>query len=92
MTIPIPFVIDNQQHTMFGVLNELLNAPQPGVYIKTLRKAYDAYLTNADLNELLSAVQTIARDTDPPGSVTTTESKTIVRREDLKLICFDYVW
>ena len=69
-----------------------LNAPQPGVYIKTLRKAYDAYLTNAHLAELLTAVQAIARDTDPPASVTTTESKNIVRREDLKLICFDYVW
>lgn len=171
MTVPVTFVIDNQQHTMSGVLNELLrqrqpdtprvvpfdgevnifalqekviasivqssieqvaieeaprlldpiqqtiatilsgyinspaisrkeiiaaiqqlNAPRPGVYIKTLRKAYDAYLTNAQLAELLSAVQTISRDTDPPGSVTNTESKSVVRREDLKLVCFDYIW
>jgi hypothetical protein len=69
-----------------------LNAPQPGVYIKTLRKAYDTYLTNAHLTELLAAVQSIARDNDTPPGVTTTESKSIVRREDLKLICFDYVW
>src|SRR5579859_514096 len=69
-----------------------LNAPQPGVYIKTLRKAYDAYLTSAQVDQLLAAVQTIARDNDLPASITSTESKSAVRREDLKLICFDYIW
>ncbi|MGH2495839.1 MAG: helicase-related protein [Ktedonobacteraceae bacterium] len=69
-----------------------LNVPQPGVYIKTLRKAYDAYLTNARIDELLSAVQSIARHNAPPAAITTPESKSIMRREDLKLICFDYVW
>jgi len=69
-----------------------LNAPQPGVYIKTLRKAYDAYLVDAQLAEMLSTVQSIARDNATPSSVTHTESKSIVRREGLKLVCFDYVW
>ncbi|HET9999551.1 MAG TPA: helicase-related protein [Ktedonobacteraceae bacterium] len=69
-----------------------LNAPQPGVYIKILRKAYDAYLTNARIDELLSAVQSISRQDEPPATIASPESKSAVRREDLKLICFDYVW
>ncbi|HKV60192.1 MAG TPA: DEAD/DEAH box helicase, partial [Ktedonobacteraceae bacterium] len=69
-----------------------LNVPQPGVYIKTLRKAYDVYLTNTRIDELLSAVQSIARHNAPPATTTNPESKSIMRREDLKLVCFDYVW
>lgn len=71
-----------------------LNEPQPGVYIKTLRKAYEAFTTNSQIDELLTAVRSIGTVIEPPdnGDTSNPESKNPVKREDLKLICFDYVW
>ena len=68
-----------------------LNVPLPGVYVKTLRKAYEVFTTSARVDELLAAVQSISQEQEPPAS-TESESKAPVRREDLKLVCFDYVW
>ena len=71
-----------------------LNEPQPGVYIKTLRKAYEAFTVDSQIDELLSAVKSISADTETPddSNAARQESKTPVKREDLKLICFDYIW
>ncbi len=44
-----------------------------------------------EVEELLAAVQSISLERERPAS-TASESKTPVRREDLKLICFDYLW
>src|SRR6266702_4248977 len=68
-----------------------LNLPLPGVYVKTLRKAYEAFTATARADELLAAVQRIGQGEESPTN-NGGESKTLVRREDLKLICFDYVW
>jgi superfamily II DNA or RNA helicase len=68
-----------------------LNLPLPGVYVKTLRKAYEAFTATARVDELLAAVQGISQEQESPAN-TGSESKMPVRREDLKLICFDYVW
>ncbi len=71
-----------------------LNEPQPGVYIKALKKAYDGFLENSRVEELLAAVKSIGSDTvsqDTADGVAN-ESKTPIKREDLKLVCFDYVW
>src|SRR5216684_3844559 len=70
-----------------------LNEPQPGVYIKTLRKAYEAFSTNGQIDELLTVVKSIGTDAVAPedSKAGSSESKSPVRREDLKLICFDYV-
>src|SRR6266849_5903692 len=75
-----------------------LNEPQPDVYVKTLRKAYEAFTSNAQVDELLTAVKSIGAGTNAPGnggpgkSADSPESKTPVKRDDLKLICFEYVW
>jgi superfamily II DNA or RNA helicase len=71
-----------------------LNEPQPGVYIKTLRKAYEAFTANNQIDEILTAVKSIGTATELPDDDNTSnpESKSPVKREDLKLICFDYVW
>ena len=71
-----------------------LNEPQPGVYIKTLRRAYETFTTNSQIDDLLAAVKSISTAIEPPGesNTSTPESKSPVKREDLKLICFDYVW
>ena len=75
-----------------------LNEPQPGVYIKNLRKAYESFLAHARVEELLAAVKSIGAGANAPGnggaanSADSPEGKTPVKREDLKLVCFDYVW
>ena len=68
-----------------------LNQPLPGVYIKELRRAHESFTTNGLVTELLAAVQGISQATvELPN--TQSESKAPVRREDLKLVCFDYLW
>ena len=70
-----------------------LSEPQPGVYIKTLRKAYETFTANSQVDELLTAVKSIGTAIEPPDdSNSNPESKSPVKCEDLKLICFDYVW
>ncbi len=66
--------------------------PQPGVHIKALRKAYETFLTNSELDTLLTAVKSIGIDTVSNADSGNVEVKRPIRREDLKLICFDYVW
>jgi hypothetical protein len=69
--------------------------PQPGVYIKTLRKAYEQFLTDRNINELLAAIKSIASEKEAPSSNVQAADSTMkspVKREDLKLVCFDYVW
>jgi hypothetical protein len=74
-----------------------LGSPLPGVYLKTLRKAYETFLFNKDINELLVAVNAIGGDApaSDPESVEQSankERKALLKRDDLKLICFEYVW
>ena len=73
---------------------QILNEPQPGVYIKSLRKAYESFATNNQIDELLEAVKSIGAEVEPTvnSNAANEESKSPVKREDLKLICFDYVW
>src|SRR2546423_2121820 len=72
-----------------------LNEPQPGVYIRALRKAYEAFTANGQIDELLNIVKSISFSTATPDAAASTpspESKSPIKREDLQLICFDYVW
>src|SRR6266516_1624465 len=60
-----------------------LNEPQPGVYIKTLRKAYETFTASGQLSELLTAVKSISSGIETPNESTTSnpESKSPVKRE-----------
>ena len=73
-----------------------LNEPQPGVYIKALKKAYEGFLAHNKVEELLAAVKSLGSDMGTVSKNTTdsvtNESKMPIKREDLKLVCFDYVW
>lgn len=82
-----------------------LNTPQPNVYIKALRKAYDAYIANQQIVTLLEAVNQLGHDANSEvkdGSKereeTAVESKesrekpSLLKHDDLKLICFEYIW
>src|SRR5205085_12018712 len=65
-----------------------LNEPQPGVYIRTLRKAYETFTAHAQIDELLAAVKSISSSAETPNAANTAnaaESKSPVKREDLKL-------
>jgi superfamily II DNA or RNA helicase len=75
-----------------------LNEPQPGVYIKALRKAYDEFIASGKLDDLLNAVKSVAgaesvgaRDNQSSPTDSETNNSPI-KREDLRLICFDYIW
>ena len=65
--------------------------PLPGVYVKELRRAFESFTTSGQVNELLATVQGIGQEQAQPVGMGS-ENKAPVRREDLKLICFDYVW
>jgi hypothetical protein len=65
--------------------------PQPGVYIKALRKAYEVFLADNQLDILLAAVKSIGVESSSSSDSGNAEVKNPVKREDLKLICFDYV-
>jgi superfamily II DNA or RNA helicase len=68
-----------------------VNRPLPGVYIKELRRAYESFSAGGQVGELLAAIGSIGQEqAQPPG--VESASKLPVRREDLKLVCFDYVW
>lgn len=72
--------------------------PQPGVYIKTLKKAYDAFSTDGQITALLAAVHGLGEPAAPDGSGArpaisgASAAHEPVKREDLRLVCFDYVW
>jgi hypothetical protein len=72
-----------------------LNVPQPRVYVKALRKACDGYKKNREVRDLLATVQGIgandAEETKNNGR-SGEGRKSPLRREALKLVCFDYIW
>ncbi len=67
-----------------------LAEPQPGVHIKALRKAYETFTQDGKFDELLAAVKALG--TTVSGADAGGENKALVKREDLRLICFDYIW
>jgi superfamily II DNA or RNA helicase len=78
-----------------------ITEPQPGVYIKTLRKAYEEFLASNKVEELLNSVKTVVASSDNTRVQSGTEDNNLsstsgenepVKREDLRLICFDYIW
>jgi len=62
--------------------------PQPGVYIKALRKAYENYQATRQLSVLLDALKELGTQTATPE----TETRRPIQREHLRLVCFEYVW
>jgi superfamily II DNA or RNA helicase len=74
-----------------------LTEPQPGVHIKALRKAYEVFTTNAQLSEFLENIKQLHQGTgagEAPSITPSTEqgNKRLIKREDLKLVCFEYIW
>ncbi len=72
--------------------------PQPGVYVRALRKAYEAFTTNGSVGDLLAAARSIG-NTMPDGEAGSKpedggapQMLDAVKREHLRLVCFDYIW
>lgn len=79
-------------------LLQWLAEPQPSVYIKSLRKAYDSFQAARQPEALINAIRElhagsgVASHETIASSPPTGEQRGIVWREDLRLICFEYVW
>jgi ERCC4-related helicase len=104
----IPKILDPIQQTLQTVLQRYMNtpqvkrqeiiaalqkvnAPQPRVHIKTLRKAYQTFSANGNVQALIDTINTIGVPIGSSGDLQR-EEKAVLKREDLKLICFEYVW
>lgn len=102
----VPKILDPIQQTVAGVLQhyfydpllereriisalQKVNVPQPRVHIKTLKKAYRALTAGGQIQALLETINAM----DTIDQVERQETKKeALKREDLKLICFEYVW
>ena len=81
---------------MIAIIQKLVE-PQPSVYIKTLRKAYEEFSHNGALENLLEVARNLGSGGEPSASLQNNSSAPLettspLSREDLRLICFEYVW
>jgi hypothetical protein len=63
---------------------------QPRVYLKALRKALGDFKASRDIRALVHTILALGgpgEGQDVPG-----EKKSPLKREDLKLVCFEYIW
>jgi superfamily II DNA or RNA helicase len=73
-------------------LMQALTQPLPWVHVKAVKAAYETFNRSKDLTTLLRTLRSlpplgngaVRHETDPVGRA--------VRREDLHLMCFEYVW
>ncbi len=101
-----PKVLDPLQQTAVTLLQPYLNssaaprnevkealrrlqAPMAHVALRDLRKAYERFVKDQDLGALLASIRSLEGSASKPQ---TKEAGVLLAREDLHLICFDYVW
>jgi len=60
------------------------------VYVKTLKKAYEAFMINGQISELINTVMSVGEHAEVRESEKA--KQTLLQRDDLKLVCFEYVW
>jgi hypothetical protein len=68
---------------------QTLREPLPGAYVKDLREAYEAYQRDGDVEALLAAVQELETAAEQEPEAAAADQLT---REDLHLVCWEYVW
>lgn len=103
-----PKVLDPTQQTVITLLRGYLSSPatkrqdvkdamqrlsQPMTHtsVRTLRKAYEKFIEEKDVETLvrsIRATKNLSTELDGPGE----SSKVSLKREDLHLVCFDFVW
>ena len=102
-----PKIVDPVQQTVSTVLRSYLNSPQiprkevksaiqimgaplPRVHVKALRQAYEGFSKDKDVTKLVATVlrlKDVVEGTEPSGPAVAST----IKREDLHLICFDYI-
>jgi hypothetical protein len=79
-------------------LLQWLAEPQPSVYIKALRKASDTFQVTRQPEEFVNTIRELhasiggASRENVMSNPSAGEQRELVRREDLRLVCFEYVW
>jgi hypothetical protein len=68
-----------------------VNVPQPRVYLKTLKKACENYQKTGNIHELLASIISISEQPDVQAKEIIPKAAPL-KREDLKLVCFEYLW
>ena len=89
----IPYVIDNQQHRLADVLNEVL-AEHTGrsLDVATAYFTVTGYGLAGQAKELIEVVRKMrAALNEPAASSYETAARVTLRRADLRLICFDFL-
>lgn len=81
---------DVDRQTLIEMM-KLLNEPMPSVYVKTLRQAYTEFDATQSVDPLIDAMRSIK---DSVGNVApeVEQKQRSIRREELHLVCYDYVW
>ena len=103
-----PTILDPLQQTVITLLRGYLNSPavsrgdvreamkrlrspMPNIAIRDLRRVYEQFQTDQNIELVISHVQSIEAvelEVGPAGS----DTRPALSREDLHLVCFDYVW
>ncbi len=72
-------------------LMRFLGNPLPGVYVGTLRGAYQVFVAARDIHTLVEAMREVQAGVGAVEQLPVISSQAI-DREKLHLMCFDYVW
>jgi superfamily II DNA or RNA helicase len=68
-----------------------LQQPLLGIHIKTLRKCYKEYQQSHDVIALISTVFELQKTYGGSDTIKIKSDDSLLRREDLRLICYEYV-
>ncbi len=103
-----PKILDPIQQTVATLLRNYLNKPEvdrkearaliqflgdpmPGAHLKAVKAAYQAFSRSQDVRALMEALEDLRRVSASPAHADPPTRREL-RREDLHLVCFDYVW
>lgn len=72
-------------------LRKFVDQPMPNVHIRSLRDAYEVYSASSVAHDLIQVIQSVREKMGETTAVTQFSSQ-IISRDNLYLVCFDYVW
>jgi SNF2 family DNA or RNA helicase len=72
-------------------LRKFIDQPMPNVHIRSLRQAYNDFSASSLITDLLETIRLIQTQMGQIEDVSQVTGQ-LIKREDLYLICFDYVW
>ena len=72
-------------------LRRFLKQPLVGAAVKTLREAVNAYSSSHDIGPLVEVLRALRAQQEPTDSDHERQPRHVVQRDDLHLVCFEYV-